>query len=40
MDIKLLPEQEKRLAELAAQNGCTTDDLVRKAVVRFSLSRR
>ena len=35
MDIKLSPEQEHRLAELAARNGCSSDDLVRGAVIRL-----
>lgn len=35
MDIQLSPEQENRLAELAARDGRTTDDLVREAIIRF-----
>jgi predicted transcriptional regulator len=35
MKIQLGPDQEARLAELAARNGRQTDDLVREAVDRF-----
>jgi len=35
MEIRLNPDQEARLAELAVRNGRKTDDLVREAVDRF-----
>jgi len=35
MQIRLNPDQEARLAELAVQNGRKTDDLIREAVDRF-----
>jgi predicted DNA-binding protein len=35
MKIRLTPEQEARLAELAARDGRKADDLVREAVERF-----
>ena len=35
MEIQLSPDQETRLAELAARDGRKTDELVREAVDRF-----
>jgi predicted transcriptional regulator len=35
MKIQLDPDQEARLADLAARDGRKTDDLVREAVDRF-----
>ncbi len=35
MEIHLPPEQEARLAELAARNGRNTAELVQEAVTRF-----
>ena len=35
MEIHLSPEQEARLAELAARDGRNTSDLVEEAVARF-----
>lgn len=35
MDIQLSPDQEIRLAELAARDGRKADDIVREAVQRF-----
>jgi predicted transcriptional regulator len=35
MKIQLDPDQEARLADLAARDGRETDDLVREAVDRF-----
>ena len=35
MEIILAPEQEARLAELAARQGRRTDDLVQEALARY-----
>jgi predicted transcriptional regulator len=35
MDVSLTPEQEIRLAELAANQGCDPEELVREAVTRL-----
>ena len=35
MEIPLTPDQEARLARLAARNGCSTGDVVRDAIDRF-----
>lgn len=35
MQIELSPEQEDRLAQLAARDGRSVDDLAREAVIRF-----
>ena len=35
MDIHLSPDQEVRLAQLAARDGRNTNDLVREVIARF-----
>jgi predicted transcriptional regulator len=35
MDISLVPEQEARIAELAARDGRSIDEIVREAIDRY-----
>jgi predicted transcriptional regulator len=35
MDVRLTPEQEARLAELAARDGRSPEDLVQEAISRY-----